>query len=105
MSRTLIAIGLLLTGSFAGAAPVITATGGTVADNQEISITGTGFGSNPLRQEFLGGQKIDSLPNNARVDQQGWANWSLMQPSTATYPLSFDWNAASLVTSSVVPSE
>lgn len=29
---------------------------------------------------------IDSLPNGARIDQQGRAGWSLMTPSTATYP-------------------
>ena len=86
MSRHLLAIGLMLTGAVAGAAPAITAISGTAADNQEITITGSGFGSNPLRQEFLGGQKIDALANGARIDQQGWANWSLMTPSTSTYP-------------------
>jgi hypothetical protein len=86
MARYLLTIALLLTAAMAAAAPAITATSGTVADNQEITISGTGFGTNSLRQEFLGGSKIDSLANNTRIDQQGWANWSAMLPSTSTYP-------------------
>jgi hypothetical protein len=77
---------MLLTGAAASAAPALTSTSGTAADNQEITISGTGFGSNSLRQEFLGGTRIDSLANGARIDQQGWANWSMMTPSTSTYP-------------------
>ena len=86
MARYLLTSFLLLAGAAASAAPAVTATSGTAADNQEITVSGTGFGSNALRQEFLGGTKIDSLANGARVDQQGWANWSMMTPSTATYP-------------------
>lgn len=79
-------IALMLTSAVVSAAPAITATSGTVADNQQITISGTGFGTNSLRQEFLGGTKVDSLANNARIDQQAWPNWTAMQPSTSTYP-------------------
>ena len=86
MSRYLLTSFLLLASAAALAAPAVTSTNGTAADNQEITVSGSGFGSNALQQEFLGGTKVDSLANGARVDQQSWPNWSLMTPSTATYP-------------------
>ena len=86
MGRNLLTLGLLFVSAAAGAAPAITGTTGTVAHNGEVTINGSGFGSNSLAQEFLGGDRVDALANNARIDQQGWANWSMMTPSTATYP-------------------
>jgi hypothetical protein len=86
MIRYLSSAILILSSAAAVAAPAVTSISGSIADNQEITINGSGFGSNALRQDFLGGQKVDSLANGARVDQQGWPNWSLMTPSTATYP-------------------
>jgi hypothetical protein len=86
MGRNLLTLGLLFVSAAAAAAPAITGTTGTVAHNGEITISGSGFGANSLAQEFLGGERIDAMSNNARIDQQGWANWSMMTPSTATYP-------------------
>jgi len=86
MIRYVLSAALLISSAAAVAAPAITSTSGTVSDNQEVTITGSGFGSNALRQEFLGGTKVDGLANGARIDQQGWANWSLLTPSTQTYP-------------------
>jgi hypothetical protein len=86
MIRYVLIATLLVSGAAAMAAPAITSTGGTVSDGQEITVSGSGFGSNTLRQEFLGGTKVDGLANGARIDQQGWANWSLLTPSTNMYP-------------------
>jgi hypothetical protein len=86
MGRNLLTLSLLFVSAAATAAPAITGTTGTVAHNGQITINGSGFGSNSLAQEFLGGDRVDSLANNARIDQQGWANWSMMTPSTNTYP-------------------
>lgn len=86
MIRYLLSTALLISSAAAMAAPAITSIAGTVSDNQEVTITGSGFGSNSLRQEFLGGTRVDGLANGARIDQQGWPNWSLLTPSTQMYP-------------------
>jgi hypothetical protein len=46
---------LLLGTSVAYAAPVISTVSGTVADDEVITLTGTGFGANNMRVEWLGG--------------------------------------------------
>jgi hypothetical protein len=79
---------LLSCGSAVLAAPVVTGVAGTMTDNQTIVIIGSQFGSNSLRQNWLGGSTgpVDSQPNGARIDSMNLPGWSLLQPSTATYP-------------------
>jgi hypothetical protein len=71
-----------------GAAPVVTAISGTPADDQTVTINGSDFGTNSLRQTWFGGATgiIDSRANGVRIDSLGIAGLTLMQPSTNTYP-------------------
>jgi len=72
----------------ANAAPSVRGLAGSAANDQTIVITGTGFGTNSLRQEWLGGTTgaVDSLAVGTRFDQTGRPGWSLLTPSTPTYP-------------------
>ena len=89
MNRHLLSVSfLLLTSALAGATPVVSGVSGTIADDQTVVISGSGFGSNSLKQEWLGGSsgRVDSQANGTRIDTLGWPNWSLLTPSTPTYP-------------------
>jgi hypothetical protein len=86
--RLSLAAALLSCGPAALAAPVVTAVSGAMTDDQTVVITGSQFGSNSLRQNWLGGITglVDSQPDGARIDSMNIAGWSLLQPSTSTYP-------------------
>jgi hypothetical protein len=89
MNRFLLATAsFLLTSVIAQAAPSVRGLAGTASNDQTVVISGTGFGSNNLRQEWLGGTTgvIDAQAVGTRFDQLGRTGWSLMQPSTPTYP-------------------
>src|SRR5216117_1450965 len=89
MNRLLLAIAsFLVTSVAAQAAPSVRGLAGTATNDQTVVITGTGFGTNAMRQEWLGGTTgvVDSLPDNTCFDQIGRAGWSLLTPSTQTYP-------------------
>lgn len=81
-------LALCFTSAVVSAAPTVTGIGGTASDDQTLTISGREFGSNSLRQQWLGGRSgpIDGASNGARVDGMNLSGWSLMQPSTATYP-------------------
>lgn len=75
-----IAIGLISTFAAAGtfAAPTVTSISGSVADNQTIVIDGTGFGSNPMNVQWLGGSSgvIESRPTGTSLLSSSLAKWS-----------------------------
>jgi hypothetical protein len=82
------ALCLVFASSPALAVPSIGSVTGTVGDDEIVTLSGSGFGENALEQEWLGGASgfIDSLADGARFDQQNRPGWSLLTPSTATYP-------------------
>jgi hypothetical protein len=77
MNRHLLA-GLMLLPTVAMAAPAITSVTGTVSDDQTITINGSGFGTNSLRQQWLGGKSgpIESTPAGTRFLATARAGWS-----------------------------
>jgi len=89
MNRSFSLAAILLSASAASAAaPSITALSGTAANDQTVTITGTGFGTDNLRQTWFGGTTgfVDSRADGTRIDQMSIPGLSLLQPSTATYP-------------------
>jgi hypothetical protein len=79
---------ILFSSSACLAAPSVSGLSGSVASDQNVVITGTGFGTAGQKQYWFGGATglVDSLASGARIDQQNILGLSLLTPSTATYP-------------------
>lgn len=78
MNRHLVAAALLLQSGYLIAAPAITSVSGSITDNQTVTIDGSGFGSNNLRVEWLGGSAgpIESLASSVAFLAAPRAGWS-----------------------------